>query len=172
MAYINGHPVTAADIAEGRAEVAANLEYMRDTISRIIPDWQPRPTREGTPLAPGEVRVYTGVDVVIREGEGMRKFMEERIEIIEEHGADAAVLAGAVRDQALFTAATAAGHTADPGDIAAEIAQIREYLSAGLLPELEAQLTEIDENVFFNEVAAKPSRQGPCHRGMARGVIC
>lgn len=152
VAYVNGHPVTAADIADGRARVAANLEYMRDSISQIIPDWQPPPTLEGPPLAPGEIRMLSENDVPIYESSGLRKFMVERIEIIEEHGADAAVLAGAVRDQALFTAATAAGHTADPADIAARIAQIREDLAAGLLPELEAQLSEIDENTFFNEV--------------------
>ncbi len=156
VAYINGHPVTAADITEGRGRVAANLEYMRDTISRIIPDWQPLPTLERAPLAPGEVRVFTGDDVAIREGSSLRKFMEERIEIIEEHGIDAAVLAQAVSDQARFTAATAAGHTADPADIASRIAQIREALTEGMLPELEAHLSEIDEKVFFNEVL--PSR--------------
>jgi len=156
VAYVNGHPITAADIAEGRARVAANLDGMRDTISRIIPDWQPLPRREGTPLAPGEFLVFTGDDVVIREGTGLRKLMEERIEIIEKHGADAAVLAQAVRDQALFTAATAAGHTADPADIAARIAEIRVYLAEGHLPDLEAQLSSIDEDVFFNDVL--PSR--------------
>ena len=95
--------------------------------------------------------MLTGDDASIYESSGLRKFMEERIEIIEEHGADAAVLAGAVRDQARFTAATAAGHTADPADIAARIAEIRMYLAEGHLPELAARLTEIDENVFFDE---------------------
>ena len=38
VARVNGHPITAADVAEGRARVAANLEWMRDTISRIVPD--------------------------------------------------------------------------------------------------------------------------------------
>ena len=152
VAYINGHPITAADIAEGRAEVAANLGRMRATIARIVPDWQPPPTLEGTPLAPGEFRVLSGDDVTISESSGMREFMEERIEIIEEHGVDAAILAAAVRDQALFTAATAAGHTADPADIAARIAGIKEALAAGRLPDFEAELAEIDENFFFDEV--------------------
>ena len=38
IARVNGHPITAADVADGRARVAANLEWMRDTISRIVPD--------------------------------------------------------------------------------------------------------------------------------------
>ena len=152
VAYVNGHPITSADIAEGRARVAANLDGMRAIVSRIIPDWQPPPTLEGTPLAPGEFRIISGDDATIFESSGLRKFMEERIEIIEEHGTDAAVLAEAVRDQAHFTAASAASHTADAVDIDARIAEIRVYLAEGHLPDLEAQLSEIHENVFFDEV--------------------
>ena len=152
VAHVNGHPVTAADIAEGRAQVAANLHGMRDTISRIVPDSQAFTLPEGTPLAPGEVRMTSNHDAPIAESSGMRKFMTERIDIIEEHGTDAAVLSKVVTDIALFTAATAAGHSADPADIAARIAEVKTAIEEGLIPELEGYLSAVDEDVYFEEL--------------------
>ena len=156
VAHVNGHPITAADIAEGRAQVAVNLENMRDTISRIVPDWQaftlPQETPLATPLAPGEFRVTHISDPSIPESYGMRRNLEARIAIIEEHGADAAVLAKAVSDIALFTAATAAGHSADPADIDARIAEIKTALDDGPFPELEGYLSAVGEDVYFAEV--------------------
>ena len=91
-------------------------------------------------------------DAPIPESSGMRKFMTERIEIIEEHGTDAAVLSKVVTDIALFTAATAAGHSADPADITARIAELKTALDDGLIPELEGYLSAVDEDVYFTEV--------------------
>ena len=164
IAYVNGHPITAADIAEGRAQVAVNLENMRDTISRIVPDSQaftlpqetPLATPLVTPLVIGEVHITVNhdptIDPPIPESYGMRRNLEARIAIIEEHGVDAAVLAQNVSDIAMFTAATAAGHTADPADIAARIAEIKTALDDGLIPELEGYLSTVDEDVYFTEV--------------------
>ena len=156
VAHVNGYPVTAADIAEVRARATVNLEGMRDTISQIVPDSEaftlPQETPLATPLAPGEVRVIVNHDPPIPESSGMRKFLEARIEIIEEHGVDTAVLAQAVTDIALFTAATAAGHSADPDDINARVAEIRTFLDDGLFPELEGYLSAVGEDVYFAEV--------------------
>ena len=164
VAHVNGHPVTAADIAEGRAQVAVNLDRMRDTISRIVPDSQaftlPQETPLATPLAAGEVRIITNHDAPIPESSGMRKNLEARIEIIEEHGVDAAVLAKVVSDIAMLTTATAAGHSADPNDINARIAEIKTALDDGLTPELEGYLSAVDRDVFFGEVLpARLTRQ-------------
>ena len=138
VAYVNGHPVTAADIAEGRAQVAVNLERMRDMISRIVPDSQAFPS-------PSE-------DAPIPESSGLRENLKERIKIIEEHGTDAAVLAGVVYNQARFAAATAAGHSADPADIAARVAEVKTALESGQIPELEGFLEVFDKDVYFAEV--------------------
>ena len=160
VAYVNGHPITAADIAEGRARVAANLAGMRDTISRIVPDSQAFTLRQETPVATplviGEVSITVyhdpTVDPPIPESYGMRRNLEARIAIIEEHGVDAAVLAKNVSDIAMFTAATAAGHFADPADIAARIAETRTDLDDGLIPELEGYISAVGEDVYFTEV--------------------
>ncbi len=158
IAYVNEHPITAADIAEGRARVAVNLAGMRDTISRIVPDSQAfTPSQEtplATPLAIGEVSITVNhnPNPLIPESFGMRRNLEARIAIIEEHGVDAAVLAKNVSDIAMFTAATAAGHTADPADIAARIAETKAALEDGLIPELAGYISAVGEDVYFTEV--------------------
>ena len=153
VAYVNGLPVTAADIAEGRAQVAVNLEGMRDQISRIVPDDQAHISPGGTPLPPGVVRVIPDYqDKPIPESYGLRELLEVRIAIIEQHGVDTAVLAGAVRDRALCTAATAAGHSADPAEIAARVAEIKFYWAEGQFPELQGYVSAVGEEVFFTEL--------------------
>ena len=71
--------------------------------------------------------------------------MRERIALIEQHGVDTVVLAGAVLVPALFAAATAAGHSADPADITARIAEIKTLLAEGLHPELEGYVSDVGE---------------------------
>ena len=152
VAHVNGHPITAADIAEGRAGATVNLDRMRDTIPRVVPDSQAYASPQGTPLAPGEGRLTDKSDGPIPESSGMRKFMTERIDIVEEHGVDAAVLAQVVTDIARFTAATAAGHSADPADIAARVAELKTAIEEGLIPELEGYLSAVDEDVYFGKL--------------------
>ena len=160
VAYVNGHPITAADIAEVRARATVNLAGMRDAISRIVPDWQaftlPQETPLATPLVIGEVSITVyhdpTIDPPIYESYGIRRNFEARIAIIEEHGLDTAALAKNVSEIAMFTAATAAGHTADPADIDARIAEIKTALDDGLIPELEGYLSAVGEDVYFAEV--------------------
>ena len=152
VAYINGHPVTAADIAEQRAEAAVGLEAMRSTIARIIPDSEAPPLVLDPPLAPGEVRSISGSSMPIFESSGIREFYQAQINLVNQHGVDSSVFGSIVLDRALFTAASAAGHTADPAEIAAEIAQIKTLLADGLLPKLSGYLTAVDEEEFFSEI--------------------
>ncbi len=152
LAHVNGLPVTEADIAEGRAQASANLEWMKDTISRIAPDSQAYSRRPWPTLAPGEVRMTVNDDGPIPESSGIRRGLEARIAIIEQHGVDTAVWSQAVSDLALFTAAAAAGHSADPADIATRVALVQTALEEGLLPELEGYLSAVGEEVFFSEI--------------------
>ena len=62
------------------------------------------------------------------------------------------MLAHAVRERALCTAATAAGHSADPADIAARVAEIKFYWAEGQFPELQGYVSAVGEEVFFTEL--------------------
>ena len=158
VARVNGHPITAADVADGRARVAANLEWMRDTISRIVPDEEfskyiSTLYQEATPLAPGETRTLVDPRALIPESSGVREDYEARIALIEQYGAaDTVVLGQFISDLALFTAAVDAGHSADPGDVTSHIEEVKAALAQGLDPELEGYLSAFDEEVFFAEV--------------------
>ncbi|MCY4625158.1 MAG: hypothetical protein OXC99_09210 [Chloroflexi bacterium] len=152
VACVNGLPITAADMAAGRAQVAMNLEHMRDALSRVVPDSEFRIGPEGTTLASGEVRMTSNEDGPIPESFGLRELMGPRIELIEQHGVDTVVLASAILNRALFTAATAAGHSADDAEIADRVAQFRAHLAEGQLPEWEAYLSTVDKEAFFTEV--------------------
>ena len=157
VARVNGHPITAADIAEGRARVAANLEWMRDTISRIVPDeefsrYLSARYEESTPLAPGEVQTFVDPRAPIPESSGLREDYEARIALIEQYGAETAGFAQLVSDLSQFTTAVAAGHCADPADVASHIEEVQATLAQGLNPELEGYLSVFDEEVFFAEV--------------------
>ena len=158
VARVNGHPITAADIAEGRARVAANLEWMRDTISRIVPDeeigrYLSDRRAESTPLAPGEIRTFVDPRAPIPESSGLREDYEARIALIERYGAaDTVALGRLISDLALYTAAVDAGHSADPADVASRIEQVKAALAEGLMPELEGYLSAFDEEVYFAEV--------------------
>ena len=124
VAYVNGHPITAADIAEGRARAAVSMEWTRDRIANPLP----------------------------ADGSDLRENLEERIRIIEEHGVDAAVLTGEVYRQARYAAATAAGHSADPAEVAARVAETKAAFEDGLIPGLGGYLEEFDKDVYFDEV--------------------
>ena len=83
----------------------------------------------------------------------MREDYEARIALIEQYGAaDTVVLGQFISDLALFTAAVDAGHSADPGDVASHIEEVKGALAQGLDPELEGYLSAFDEEVFFAEV--------------------
>ena len=134
--------------------MAANLEWMRDTVSRIVPDEEAGiPRTESTPLAPGESRTFVDHHPLIPESSGLREEFEARIALIEQYGAaDTVVLGQFISDLALFTAAVDAGHSADPGDVASHIEEVKAALAQGLDPELEGDLSAFDEEVFFAEV--------------------
>ena len=152
VVYVNGLPVTAADIAESRAEIAIGLESMRSTVSRIIPDSQVAPVDDDPPLAPGEVRITSDPYRPIPESSGIREIYQPRIDLIERHGIDTVVLASAIQDRALFMAATDAGHSCDDYDIAPRIAEIKTILAEGRAPELESYVSAVGEEVLFTEV--------------------
>ena len=158
VARVNRHPITAADIAEGRARGAANLEWMRDTISRIVPDeefsrYLSTRYKESTPLAPGEIRTFVDPRAPIPESSGLREDYEARIALIEQYGAaDTVALGRLISDLALYTAAVDAGHSADPADVASRIEEVKANLAEGLIPEMEGYLSAFDEEVFFAEV--------------------
>ena len=152
VACVNGLPITAADIAVGRAQVAVNLEHMRDVISRIVPASEMRYTIGGTPLEPGEVRIISNQDGLIPESDGLREAFTASLELIEQHGVDTVVLGWAILERALFAAATAAGHSADDAEIAAQVEDVKTALAEGLIPELESQLSAVDEEVYFAEL--------------------
>ena len=153
VARVNGHPITAADIAEGRVRVAVNLERMHDTISRIVPDDEVGiQSAESTPLAPGEVRFTVDHQPLIPESLGLREVLEPRIVLIEQYGPEVVAFAQLISDLSQFTAAVAAGHSADPAAVASRIEEIEAALAEGLMPELEGYLSAFEEEVFFADV--------------------
>ena len=152
VVYVNGLPITAADIAESRAEIAVGLESMRSTVSRIIPDSQVAPIDDGPPLAPGEVRRTFEPYRPIPESSGIREIYQPRIDLIEQHGIDTVALASAIQERALFTAATDAGHLCDDDDVAPWVAQAKTILAEGSTPELEGYVSAVGEEVYLTEL--------------------
>ena len=94
-----------------------------------------RAYEESTPLAPGEVQTFVDPRALIPESSGLREDYEARIALIEQYGAaDTVVLGQFISDLALFTAAVDAGHSADPGDVASHIEEVKAALAQGLDP--------------------------------------
>ena len=125
VAFVNGHPVTAVELATMQAQVQCNLADMRDVISRV---------EQGESGYPEEWASTFG----------------NRVALMEEHGLDAVVLSGVIRDAAVLTTALAAGHSADPVEIAGcvqeqieYLEQLRRLLRSGNFPELENQPPEV-----------------------------
>lgn len=152
IAYVNGLPVTKADIEESRVKLASSLESTRDIISRMEADFSLDRMPPGLPSAPGDVSRRRVQRAPIPESYDQLSFMTSGIERIEQHGVDTVLLAGAVSDLAQFTAATDAGHICDDADIAAWITQTKTLMSVGKDPNTEGYLSALDEELFFTEL--------------------
>ena len=152
VAYVNGLPITAADIAESRAQFVMGWESTREAVSRMEADLRLGSGPRGTRFAPGGVGLARDQRGPIPESYGPIEYLRARIELSELHEADTIVLASAIQDRALFTAATAAGHSCDDDDIAPWVEQTKTLLAEGLAPELEAYLSAVGEEVYFNDL--------------------
>ena len=133
VVYVNGHPITAAEIEERRAGVADGLESMREQILEA----------EGSSWATTD----------------LAQFFKERVALIEEHSVDAVTLGGLIREASVFTAAVAAGHMADPAELADALEQQAEYIEdtkaaieRGHLPEDATKILEFDYDRYLSEV--------------------
>ncbi len=137
VAYVNGLPVTKADIEISRLELNWSLEVSRristsgGTYEIFLPAGQPTPVPE----------VYNPMEL-----------LKARIERIEQYGVDTALFASVVADLAEFTAATDAGHNCNDADIAALVAQQKTLLAGGKAAEAKGYISAVGEDVYFNEV--------------------
>ena len=129
--YVNGHPITAAEIEERRTEVEDGLESMRDEIPRLE--------------SAGH--------------QGWAQELRDRVALIEEHGVDTVTLGDLIREAAVFTAAVAAGHAADSVELANALEQQAEYIEdtkaaieRGHLPEDATEILEFDYDHYLSEV--------------------
>lgn len=155
VVVVDGHPITSADVAE--AQVASDLERMRELLTRIVPDEQyyaqlRMRTPDPTPLAPGETRITDNSGGPIPESSGLREQVALRIALIERHGPEVVALGNLIAEAATYGAAAAAGHSADPAEVASYIRDIRAAFDAGETPFIEGYLSVVDEDVFFDEV--------------------
>ena len=152
VAYVNGLPVTKADIEESRVELAMGLESTRNLLAQFEATAMFSSEHGGMiPTPQGVVQLRDKRAPIILTDDPI-ELMTRGIERIEQYGVDTVLLAGAVDDRAMFTAATAAGHTCDDADIAARVAQTKTFLAAGMSPALEGYLSAVDEEVYFTEL--------------------
>ena len=142
VALVNGLPITAAEFLKRRALVSENLAWMRDVVSRIVPDEQVGDRFEG----------LADPNSLIPESSGLREEFGKRISLVESHGVDTAALASLIMKLSALSGAIESGHSADPAEVSSLVEKQRTDFLYGFRPDLEEQVSTYGFDVFFDEV--------------------
>ena len=159
VAYVNGLPVTKADIEISRLEHTWSNEFTRDVISRWGPGVLLQAGPDGVISTEGESSQIPGQPSLVPDNNEPLEPQKAFIERAERYGTDTVLLATAVSKLAKFTAATEAGHICDDADIAAGVAQRKTLLAGGKAAEAKGYISAVGEDVYFNEVLPRQIAQ-------------
>ena len=141
VARVNGLPITASRFMETRTVFSENLTWMRDVVSRIVPDEQMG--KQFWELA--------DPDSPIPESSGLREELGKQMSLIETHGIDAAALADLIIWFSALYRARETGYspTAEVGSL---VEKQRTDFLYGLRPDLDKHVSTYGFDVFFDEV--------------------
>ena len=163
LAYINGHPLTVAEFLETRARVAKNLEYMRTSISRAVPDDEYSPDDSEN----GETTRHNLSNETLPETL-VSGYFTDLFELIDMYGVDTVAFASRIEHYSALSEAIAANYTASDSELAAKEREYRAYLfefgesseyAKDLTAEDKGYIVTVGEDVFWTEILPKRHEQ-------------
>ena len=143
VARVNGLPITAGRLIETRTRTSENLVWMRDILSRIVPDEQGTGTLEDALSDPNSL---------IPESSGLREIFGPRVALVDSQDIETAALAHLVIRLAIYSEAIKAGYSTDPAEVGSLVEKNKTDFLYGLRPEMEKHVSTYGFDVFFDEV--------------------